>query len=113
MPEIQDYTVTCDRLKDECDRLLYSVDRADLKIDLLNASAGNMEAQIVYLSAAQADVDIQRKALAKRWFWSQLHPAALADRVVRGLHSARILPGRRDMQAARRPEHGRDGTATG
>ena len=46
MPEIKDYTETCDRLKDECDRLLYSVDRADLKIDLLNASAGNMEAQI-------------------------------------------------------------------
>ena len=94
MPKAQDITETCDRLIDECDRLLNSADLADFKVEQLSGRIGFMQAQMTHLSAAQAHVDVERKALEKRWFWARLHPSAIAGRIVRGLQSAHILHSR-------------------
>jgi hypothetical protein len=73
----------CDRLFQECDRLVGAVDRFDFEIQALKNSAEYLFVQLALLGRAQADLDPQLRALSWRLFWSNLRPKALLDRLTR------------------------------
>lgn len=77
----QDITRSCDRLTEDCDRLLTSAEVADARIDRLRLSAQVRTIQIGLLGHAQATLERQRRALSWRLFWYELHPSALVSRL--------------------------------
>ena len=87
-----DITRECDRLSRECDTVLNSACVADMNIDRLRFSAGITRAQIERLDKAQADVDQQRRSLAKKLFWFKLRPSQLLYSIRHAFNSFRPNP---------------------
>jgi len=74
-------TSECDRIDRECDCLLDAAIHADVSIDRLHFTAGQMQAQMEMLGAAQTKVAQQRRILSNKLFWRRMHPVALMNRL--------------------------------
>jgi hypothetical protein len=72
----------CDQLANACDTLLDDCECADANLDRVTQLARQLEIQTLYLYEAQAKLQLEREAVSRLLFWSQLRPAAIQARIV-------------------------------